>query len=111
MRILGVVENMSYLYLSDINRRVEVFGPSRGQEIADAAGAPLLAQIPIDSGLTELCDNGKIEECTYGLPEQIVNNLMDSLSKNSRGVWEWRKQQSYKQSTRPAGFSLLAGSD
>jgi hydrogenase maturation protease len=81
MRILGVVENMSYLYLSDINRRVEVFGPSRGQEIADAAGAPLLAQIPIDSGLTELCDNGKIEECPMGIPEQIVNNLMDSLSK------------------------------
>jgi Mrp family chromosome partitioning ATPase len=61
--IIGVVENMSYLYLADIDRRIEVFGPGRGRELAETAGVPLLARIPIDSNLTLLCDTGRIEDC------------------------------------------------
>lgn len=71
-RILGVVENMSYLYLADINRKVEVFGPSRGEDLAAAAGAPLLAQIPIDSNLAGLCDAGHIEDCQLEFIDRLA---------------------------------------
>jgi Mrp family chromosome partitioning ATPase len=71
-RILAVVENMSYLYLSDINRRIEVFGPSHGEELARAAGAPLLVQIPIDSSLAALCDTGRIEDCQLHVMDQLA---------------------------------------
>jgi hypothetical protein len=59
--VLGVVENMSYLYVPEINKKIEVFGKSRGEEMSLAAGAPLLAQIPIDPELALLCDEGHIE--------------------------------------------------
>jgi Mrp family chromosome partitioning ATPase len=59
--IIGVVENMSYLYVAEINKKIELFGPSRGEEMAKAAGAPLIAQIPIDPELAKLCDRGEIE--------------------------------------------------
>ncbi len=59
--ILGVVENMSYLYVPEIDKRIEIFGPGRGEEMARAAGAPLLGQLPIDPALAKLCDEGKIE--------------------------------------------------
>jgi len=59
--ILGVVENMSYLYVPEIKKRIEIFGRPRGGEMAQAAGAPLLAQFPIDPQLARLCDEGKIE--------------------------------------------------
>jgi len=59
--ILGVVENMSYLHLSDMDKRIELFGKSKGEEMSQAAGAPLLAQLPIDPKLARLCDEGKIE--------------------------------------------------
>ena len=36
---LGVVENMSYLFIPEINKRMEIFGQSRGEEMAQAAGA------------------------------------------------------------------------
>lgn len=62
--ILGVVENMSYLYVPEINKKIELFGPSKGEEMAIAAGAPLLAQIPIDPELAKLCDKGEIETYT-----------------------------------------------
>jgi ATP-binding protein involved in chromosome partitioning len=59
--IIGVVENMSYLYVSELDKKIELFGPSRGEEIARAAGAPLIAKIPIDPELAKLCDRGEIE--------------------------------------------------
>jgi hydrogenase maturation protease len=59
--ILGVVENMSYLYMPEIDRKIELFGKSRGEEMAKAAHAPLLGQLPIDPELAKLCDEGNIE--------------------------------------------------
>ena len=59
--VLGVVENMSYLYVPEIDKKVEIFGKSRGAEMSKAAGAPLLGTLPIDPELAVLCDQGKIE--------------------------------------------------
>jgi len=75
-RVLGVVENMSYLYVPEIDKKIEVFGKSRGDEMAKAAHAPLLGQIPIDPELAKLCDAGDIER--YG--SEIVNNLGEAIS-------------------------------
>jgi Mrp family chromosome partitioning ATPase len=59
--ILGVVENMSYLYMPEIDRKIELFGKSRGEEMAKAAHAPLMGQLPVDPELAKLCDEGNIE--------------------------------------------------
>ncbi|MER7275647.1 Mrp/NBP35 family ATP-binding protein [Dactylosporangium sp. NPDC000244] len=62
-RIVGVVENMSWLELPD-GQRMEVFGAGGGQTVADslsqAVGAkvPLLGQIPLDTRLREAGDAG-----------------------------------------------------
>ena len=59
--ILGVVENMSYLYIPEIDKRIELFGKSKGESMAQAARAPLLGRLPIDPELAQLCDEGNIE--------------------------------------------------
>jgi hydrogenase maturation protease len=59
--IIGVVENMSYFLLPDSGKRIEIFGKSKGEEMAKAADAPLLGQLPIDPELARLCDEGNIE--------------------------------------------------
>ena len=59
--VLGVIENMSYLYVAEVDKRIELFGKSRGKEMAQAAGAPLLGQLPIDPEVAKLCDAGDIE--------------------------------------------------
>jgi len=59
--ILGVIENMSYLSIPEVDRRIELFGRSRGDDMAQAAEAPLLGQLPIDPELARLCDEGNIE--------------------------------------------------
>jgi ATP-binding protein involved in chromosome partitioning len=54
MRILGAVENMSYL----AGTGDELFGSGGGQRLADEIGAPLLARIPLDPVLRESADDG-----------------------------------------------------
>lgn len=45
--VLGVVENMSYYECPGCHRRESLFGQGGGQRVAEALGAPLMAQIPI----------------------------------------------------------------
>ncbi len=73
--ILGVVENMSYLHIPEIDKKIELFGKSRGEEMAQAAKAPLLGQLPIDPELAKLCDEGNIES----YDSDIINSLGESL--------------------------------
>jgi len=73
--ILGVVENMSYLYVPEIDRKIELFGKSRGEEMARTAHAPLLGRLPIDPALAKLCDEGNIEH----YDAEIIANLGESL--------------------------------
>jgi hydrogenase maturation protease len=61
VHILGVVENMSYFLLPETGKRIELFGPSKGEEMSLEAGAPLLGRLPIDPELAQLCDSGQIE--------------------------------------------------
>jgi Mrp family chromosome partitioning ATPase len=79
-RIIGVVENMSYLYVPEINKKIELFGPSKGEEMAQAAGAPLLAQLPIDPELAQLCDKGEIENYTSEAIDKLGQSLTKTLS-------------------------------
>ncbi len=74
--ILGVVENMSYLYVPEIDKKIEIFGKSRGEEMAQAAGAPFLGQLPIDTELARLCDEGQIER----YDTEFVTRLGETLN-------------------------------
>ena len=73
--VLGVVENMSYLLLPDSGKRMELFGRSKGQEMAKVAEAPLLAQIPIDPELARLCDEGEIER----YDSEVLNSFVEAF--------------------------------
>jgi len=78
--ILGVIENMSYLYVAEINKKIEIFGKSRGEEMSQAANAPLLGELPIDPELVKLCDEGNIEQYNA----EIVDKLGGSIPQNTK---------------------------
>jgi len=79
IRILGVIENLSYLYVQEINKKIEIFGKSRGQEMANTANAPLIGQLPLDPELAKLCDAGNIERYDIEKHEGFVRNLNEIL--------------------------------
>ncbi|GIJ32423.1 Mrp/NBP35 family ATP-binding protein [Verrucosispora sp. WMMD703] len=62
-RVVGVIENMSWLELPD-GSRMEIFGAGGGQTVADSltqtigAQVPLLGQVPLDTRVREAGDEG-----------------------------------------------------
>jgi Mrp family chromosome partitioning ATPase len=64
VRIVGVVENMAYFVCPETGKQHFIFGPSNTREVTMAAGAPLLAQLPIDPRVAVLCDVGQVESVT-----------------------------------------------
>jgi Mrp family chromosome partitioning ATPase len=79
-RVLGVVENMSYLYVPEIDKKIEIFGRSRAEEMASAANAPLLGQLPIDPELARLCDEGGIERYNGEIMTTLGKAINQALS-------------------------------
>ncbi|MBQ4504553.1 MAG: Mrp/NBP35 family ATP-binding protein [Firmicutes bacterium] len=60
--ILGIVENMSYVTCPDCGKKINVFGDSHVDEVAEKYGLKVLAKVPMDPKLAAGCDAGKIEE-------------------------------------------------
>jgi ATP-binding protein involved in chromosome partitioning len=56
--ITGVVENESYFLCDGCDKRHELFGAGGGAKVAEMAGAPLLAQLPLDPSVREWGDAG-----------------------------------------------------
>jgi ATP-binding protein involved in chromosome partitioning len=58
VRVLGIVENMSYFLCPSDGRRYDIFGSGGGQREADRLGVPLLGEVPIDLATREAGDTG-----------------------------------------------------
>ena len=56
--ITGVVENNSYFICDGCDKKHELLGSGGGQKIAEMAGAPLLAQLPMDPLVQKWGDAG-----------------------------------------------------
>jgi Mrp family chromosome partitioning ATPase len=74
--VLGVVENMSYYPCPDTGKEHAIFGPSHSMEVAQACKAEVLARLPLDPALSELADNGRIEDFVQPDMEKMVSELL-----------------------------------
>lgn len=70
--IVGVVENMAYFPCPDTGKNHMIFGESNGEKVAKAARAPLLAQLPLNPVLTQLCDIGEIEDIEFSETQVLL---------------------------------------
>ena len=61
IRVLGLVENMSYVLCPDCGRHIDIFGAGKTDAVAAEFGFDLLARIPLDARLAALCDKGALE--------------------------------------------------
>ena len=58
VRVLGIVENMSFFRCPSDGQRYDIFGSGGGQREADRLGVPLLGEVPIDMATREAGDTG-----------------------------------------------------
>lgn len=76
--IIGLVENMSYFHCPDNDKDYKIFGESHIDEIANQYDLPILAKIPIDPKLAQLCDAGEIEKYS----SEQFQNILDYIKIN-----------------------------
>ncbi len=78
--VLGVVENFSYVECPKCGEKIEVFGKSHLEEIANTYHVPMLARMPIDPELSKLVDDGRIEDNKVTALTAAVD-ILSSLAK------------------------------
>jgi len=78
--ILGVVENMSYFVAPDTGVRYDVFGPSYADQVAELAGAPVLARIPLRPDLMAIADAGRLDELADPVADDLARSLLAALA-------------------------------
>jgi ATP-binding protein involved in chromosome partitioning len=86
MRLLGVVENMSFL----VGSGQELFGSGGGAALSEELGVPLLGQVPLDPRLRECADDGEplVEVEPESETARTIVGIADAIAatKRERGV-------------------------
>src|SRR5215467_13657285 len=93
-RIIGVIENMSYLVCPHCGEQTEIFGSGGGEAVATTLSqltgtiVPLLGQVPIDTRLREGGDNGTplvLSDPSSVAALQLVK-IAESMASRGRGL-------------------------
>src|SRR5256712_717556 len=73
--IMGLVENMSYFQCPGCGEKIEIFGQSNGSKLAAQLDIPYLGGVPLDPEIARLSDQGRIEEYSSPVFENITAEL------------------------------------
>ena len=73
--VLGFVENYSYLRCPDCGKKINVFGESKLDAVAEAFNLPVLARLPIDPKVAEAYDNGLMETVGTDLLADVLKAI------------------------------------
>jgi Mrp family chromosome partitioning ATPase len=80
VRLIGLVENMSYLICPQCGCKIDLFGISHAENTANLIGTNLLGKIPLDPNLSKICDEGDIEVYCNDAIERINDYVIAQAS-------------------------------
>ena len=78
--LLGVVENEGFLHCPHCHERIEPFGPSQVDRVAEQYGVPVLVRFPVDPKVSELSDSGHLAEYRSAEADRFADALIESLA-------------------------------
>lgn len=79
VRILGIIENMSYYICSHCGQRDDIFGHGGAETAAQRLGIPFLGSVPLDKIIRERADEGK--PIVAAEPDSQTANIYKSIVK------------------------------
>lgn len=86
VKILGIIENMSYFICNNCNERQYLFGAGVVEDMSKTLNVPFLSKIPIDNNIIKLADSGNLfaieKECPYTYNEyvKIVQSIINEMN-------------------------------
>ncbi|MBW2647177.1 MAG: Mrp/NBP35 family ATP-binding protein [Deltaproteobacteria bacterium] len=83
VKILGIVENMSYFQCAHSEEKIAIFGQGGGEKLARQMDIPLLGAIPIDMELRRGGDNGR--PLMIDFPESETGKVFKEIARRVSG--------------------------
>jgi len=77
VRLIGLIENMSYILCPQCGVKIDLFGPSQADKTAQWVGTQLLGHLPLDPEFSALCDQGAIEAYRSQAFENITDQVIE----------------------------------
>lgn len=108
--ILGIIENMSYFVCDGCDDRAFLFGEDGGKTIAQALELPLLAQIPMEAGVSATGDQGNplVNAFPQSAPAKAIQEAAELIKTNleekhaaSGFRFEWQQLSFTERHTQP----------
>jgi ATP-binding protein involved in chromosome partitioning len=100
LKVVGVIENMSYFVCPHCGERTSIFGEGGGQEAADTLGVPLLGRVPLIPALREGGDSGTpiVVSDPDSEASQVLRQAAQRLAKETKTLVR-----------KPLGLAVRAG--
>ena len=76
--VLGIVENMSYFACPHCGERTPIFASGGGGRLAEELGLPLLAEVPLQAGMTDQSESGV--PVVVGAPDTAAAKALEDLA-------------------------------
>ena len=80
IKLMGIVENMSYVTCPKCGEKIEIFGKGKAKEAAVEHGIPFLGELPIALDFSHLCDEGRIEDFDIEVFSVIGDKFLEILN-------------------------------
>ncbi|MGI6163751.1 MAG: P-loop NTPase [Bacillota bacterium] len=77
--IIGLIENMGWVECPKCSEKIEPFGPSRAEAIAQSMDIGLLGSLPLDPEVSALGDKGLIENYRSSVVKAIADKVLAEL--------------------------------
>jgi len=81
VKILGLIENMSYAVCPKCGEKLELFGHGKSQDAAKRSNIPFLGSVPIDPEIAKLADEGKIDDYNNPVFEEVTRTVRLSATR------------------------------
>ena len=75
--MLGLVENMSYVVCPKCEEKIEIFGHSDIDKIAEENGTIVLSKLPMRVEYAKMIDEGKVEDINIESLDSAINTLSE----------------------------------
>lgn len=73
--VLGLVENLAFASIPERPEPFYLFGPLRGEKVAEEHGVPYWGALPIDPALAQACDEGRIQDIDAPVFREFARRL------------------------------------
>ena len=74
-KIVGLVENMSYVKCPDCGKEIKIYQDSQTEEVAAKHGLVISGRLPLDVELANLSDSGNIEAYSENYIDELIKDI------------------------------------